>query len=186
MTGLTPKQEAAAQAYVERGDKTDAYRSAYDTSGMKPETVNRAAFELFENPKIAARVKELREAHLKRHNVTVDRVLAEYAKLAFLDIRRAFDADGNLIPIHQLDDATAAAISGLEVDKKVSKMTDENGDPMVESYLHKIKFSDKKGALDSLAKTFGMFSDGSVNVSVNTQPLPEQDKALLEEYAKGE
>ena len=40
----------------------------------------------------------------------VDRVLTEYAKLAFLDIRKAFDEDGNLKPIHELDDDTAAAI----------------------------------------------------------------------------
>ena len=113
-------------------------------------------------------------------------MLAEYAKIAFLDIRKAFDGSGNLIPIHELDDSTAAAISGLDVDKKVSKMTNENGEPVVESYLHKIKLSDKKGALDSLAKTLGMFSDGNVNVSVNTQPLPEQDKSLLAEYAKAD
>ena len=106
--------------------------------------------------------------------------------MAFLDIRKAFDENGILKPIHELDDDTAAAISGLEVDKKVSKMTDENGEPMVESHLHKIKLSDKKGALDSLAKTLGLFTDGSVNVNVSTQPLPEQDRSLLAEYAKGD
>ena len=110
----------------------------------------------------------------------------EYARLAFLDIRKAFDEGGNLIPIHELDDDTAAAITGLEVDKKVSKMTDENGEPLVESHLHKIKFSDKKGALDSLAKCLGMFADGSVTVNVNGTPLPEQDRALLAEYGKAD
>ena len=77
MTDLTPKQEAAAQAFVECGDKSEAYRRAYDTSNMKPETVNREAFRLFENPKIATRVKELQAIQMERHNVTVDSLTRE-------------------------------------------------------------------------------------------------------------
>ena len=168
---LTPKQELFAQKYVETGNASEAYRLSYAAGNMKPETVNRTAKELLDNPKIAARLAELAARQLKRHDVTIDRVLAEYAKLAFLDIRKAFDADGNLIPIHALDDDTAAAIAGLEVDKKVSKTTDENGDPVVESYLHKIKLSDKKGALDSLAKHLGMFVDRTEITGKDGAPL---------------
>ena len=47
--------------------------------------------------------------------ITADRVLKEIARPAFLDIRKAFNADGSLKPIHDLDDDTAAAIAGLEV-----------------------------------------------------------------------
>lgn len=183
---LTPKQAKFAQKYIELSNASEAYRQSYDANNMKPESVWAEASRTLANPLVASRIMELQEQHRERHGVTVDRVYKEYAKLAFLDIRKAFDEHGNLIPIHQLDDDTAAAISGLEVDKKVSKMTDENGEPMVESYLHKIKLSDKKGALDSLAKSLGMFSDGNVNVNVNTQPLPEQDKSLLAEYAKAD
>jgi phage terminase small subunit len=183
---LTPKQEAFCLRYIETGNATEAYRLSYDAEDMKPASISRKAFELLENVKITAYIAELKARQIKRHDVTIDRVIAEYAKLAFLDIRKAFDENGNLKPIHELDDDTAAAVSGLEVDKKVSKMADENGEPMVESYLHKIKLSDKKGALDSLAKTLGMFSDGNVNVNVNTQPLPEKDQSLLAEYAKAD
>lgn len=196
-SALTLKQEAAALAYIECGDKSEAYRRAYDTQNMKPETINRAAFELFDNPKITARVNELKAMHAKRHEVTVDRVLKEYARLAFLDIRKAFDESGNLKPIHELDDDTAAAISGLEVEvKRVAGEADEEleGQPHGGSLrrqhgttarLHKIKLSDKKGALDSLAKYLAMFSDTAVTVNV-TNALPENDKALLSEYAKAD
>lgn len=183
---LTPKQEKFALRYVELGNASEAYRQSYDAQNMKPESVWAEASRTMANPLVSARIMELQEEHRARHGITVDRVLQEYGKIAFLDIRKAFDEKGNLIPIHQLDDDTAAAISGLDVDKKVSKMTDANGEPMVESYLHKIKLSDKKGALDSIAKSLGMFSDASVNVTVGTQPLPEQDKSLLEEYAKAD
>jgi len=74
---LTPKQEAFCQAYIETGNASEAYRSSYNASNMKPETVNRTAKELLDNPKIAARIKQLQESHQKRHNVTVDSLLAE-------------------------------------------------------------------------------------------------------------
>jgi phage terminase small subunit len=179
MTELTPKQEAFCLRYLETGNASEAYRLSYDADGMATATVNRKAKELLDNGKIAARLEMLRARHMKRHDVTVERVLAEYAKLAFVDIRNAFDADGILKPIHELDDATAAAISGLEVDKKVSKFTDENGEPMVESHLHKIKLSDKRAALDSLAKYLKMFSDNAVNVNVHMTATKEQRDAAV-------
>ena len=154
--GLTPKQEAFCQRYIETGNATEAYRLAYDAKGMKPSSVSRKAFELLENVKITAYLADLKARQLKRHDVTVDRVLAEYAKLAFLDIRKAFDADGNLRPIHELDDDTAAAIAGLEVE---ALFEGRGADRELTGRLHKLKLSDKKGALDSLAKHLGMFID---------------------------
>lgn len=186
MTDLTPKQEAFCKKYLELGNASEAYRQCYEADGMSNEAIWVEASRLLDNPTVALRVNELKELQQKRHNVTIDRVVAEYAKLAFLDIRKAFDESGNLKPVQEMDDSTAAAISGLEVDKRISSFADEEGKPLVESHLHKIKLSDKKGALDSLAKYLGMFSDGNVNVNVNTQPLPEQDKATLAEYGKAD
>lgn len=194
---LTPKQEAFCQRYLETGNASEAYRLAYDAEKMKPETVNRAAFEVLENPKIAARIAELKARQLKRHDVTVDRVLAEYSKLAFLDIRKAFDADGNLKPVHELDDDTAAAIAGLEVEvKRVPGESDEDleGQPHggalkrqhgTTARLHKIKLSDKRAALDSLARHLGMFVDKSE--VTHRKPISEMtDEELDAEIAEYE
>lgn len=84
MTNLTPKQERFAQLYIELGNASEAYRQSYDTSRMKPTTVNRKAKELLDNGKIAARIDELRAELQKRHAVTVDSISAE------LDEDRAF------------------------------------------------------------------------------------------------
>lgn len=77
MPRLTPKQERFCEIYVEKGNASAAYRKAYNATGMKPATVNRAAFELLENPKIGARVAELQAAAQKRHEVSVDSLLRE-------------------------------------------------------------------------------------------------------------
>ena len=59
---LTPKQEQFAQAIALEGmNKSDAYRSAYDTSRMTDKTVNEKASLLASNDKVRARIKELGE-----------------------------------------------------------------------------------------------------------------------------
>ncbi|MGL4517053.1 MAG: terminase small subunit [Shewanella sp.] len=83
---LTPKQENFCMAYLELGNASAAYRSAYNTATMLPESVNRKAKEAMDNPKIARRIQELRVPIMQRHNVTIDSLIAELeeARLAAL------------------------------------------------------------------------------------------------------
>lgn len=74
---LTEKQEKFCQVYIETGNASEAYRKAYNAEKMKTETVNTKAFELLRNGKITDRVNELKERHAKRHDCTVDDLLAE-------------------------------------------------------------------------------------------------------------
>lgn len=75
--GLTIKQEAFCEKYIETGNASEAYRQSYDAGNMKPESVNRKAKELLDNGKIAARVAELRAKLEKTHSVTVASLIAE-------------------------------------------------------------------------------------------------------------
>lgn len=77
MASLTLKQEVFCQAYIETGNASEAYRTAYAADKMKPETVNRNAKALLDNNKITTRVAELRGEIKDRHNVTVDSLIAE-------------------------------------------------------------------------------------------------------------
>jgi len=72
---LTIKQEKFAQLVVELGDNSKAYRGAYDASRMKPETVHRSAKALMDNPKVAARIDQLRAEAAKAHRCTVESLL---------------------------------------------------------------------------------------------------------------
>lgn len=74
---LTPKQEAFAQAYVELGNASEAYRRAYNAGNMKTETIHVKACELLGNGKVADRVAELQENVQRVHNVTVASLIAE-------------------------------------------------------------------------------------------------------------
>jgi phage terminase small subunit len=58
---LTLKQEEFAKKIVEGMNQADAYRSTYSASKMSDNAVYREASLLAANPKVAQRVKELRE-----------------------------------------------------------------------------------------------------------------------------
>jgi len=156
---LTAKQETACLKYLECGDKSKAYRHAYNTENMKPETINRSAHELFEeNPKITARMKELRAGIEKRTEITVDRVLNELALLGFanmLDYVRITDGGEPFINLSDLTREQAAAIS----ETLVEDYFEGRGEDARQVRKVKIKFYDKRAALEAIGKHLGMFKD---------------------------
>lgn len=104
---LTPKQEKFCQAYVETGNASEAYRRSYNVSKMKAATVNRAAKELMDNPKITARVSILLEGMKERHEVTTDSIsmeleLARKRSMVFGDHSAAVSASMGKAKLHGL------------------------------------------------------------------------------------
>ena len=75
MRRMTPKQERFCQLYVQIGNASEAYRQSYDCSRMKSETIHRCAHELLQNPKITARITQLRDLAQIASGVTVERVV---------------------------------------------------------------------------------------------------------------
>lgn len=78
---LTLKQENFCQFYVDlEGNASEAYRMAYDTSNMRPESVWTEASNLLSNPKVTPRISEIREMRTKESSVqrnTIERVLMD-------------------------------------------------------------------------------------------------------------
>ena len=129
MAGLTPKQEAFAMAYVETGNASEAYRRSYNAEKMKPETVNRTAKEQLDNPKIAARLAELKAAHVERHEITVDDLIRE------LEEARSIAMAGERQQPAAMVAATMgkAKILGLVQDKVDARLTGPDGGPIEHS-----------------------------------------------------
>ncbi len=131
MASLTIKQEAFCQAYIETGNASEAYRTAYAADKMKPESINRKAKELLDNGKIAARVAELQGEIKQRHNVTVDSLLKELE-----EARKA--ALGAETP--QASAAVAATMSKAKLtglDKQVIEHIGKDGGPIqVVNFTH--------------------------------------------------
>ena len=145
--GLTPKQERFIQEYLIDLNATQAAIRA----GYSQKTAHPMGAENLRKPTIAAAITKAQLERAKRTEITQDRVLEEYAKLAFLNPKHFYDDKGQLIPIHELPDEVAAALTGMDITTAYNK-ENETFDT-----IKKIKYSDKKGALDSLAKHLGMF-----------------------------
>ena len=82
---LTKKQEEFAQQWYATGNKTEAYRRAYNCAGMSESTINKRASELSLDGKIAGRFSELQKAGQEETKTTVrdlDAMLKDAVELA--------------------------------------------------------------------------------------------------------
>ena len=116
---LTIKQETFCQLYVETGNASEAYRGAYNAQRMKNETVWRSASELMDNPKVSARIEQLKEEHRKRHQVTVDSLMFE--------LQEAFDLAKDLVQPNVMIQATMSKAKLAGLDKQVIEHLDPTG-----------------------------------------------------------
>ncbi len=118
MSKLTDKQEAACQAYIEcNGNKSEAYRQAYNAKNMKPQTIWQEASALFNLPHVTKRVLELKALHAERHNVTVDTITRE------LDENREVGRAEGQSAAMTAATLGKAKIHGLITDKQETKAT---------------------------------------------------------------
>lgn len=72
-SGLTVKQEAYCQRLAEGLSATEAYRLAYDASGMKANVVNNEAWRLSARPDIAKRTADLIAEKQARNSIFTER-----------------------------------------------------------------------------------------------------------------
>ncbi len=73
---MTIKQELFAQAYIETGNASEAYKRAYNTQA-NANTVNRKASQLLKHPEVIKLLADLQAIHRQRHTITIDHILQE-------------------------------------------------------------------------------------------------------------
>lgn len=86
LAGLTSKQESFVSYCFSGMNDAEAYRAAYDCSGMQDTTIHQRAHELTKNGKVAARLRELRdkrdEQSILASNLTREWITQGLMKLA--------------------------------------------------------------------------------------------------------
>lgn len=143
---LTAKQKLFVEEYLIDLNASAAARRA----GYAKKRADQIGFENLKKPEISKAIQQAMGERSERTEITQDRVLQEYARLAFLDPRKLADENGNLLPLHKLSDDVAAAIAGLDA----KRMAGEDGDSCE---ILKYKFVDKRASLSDVAKHLGMF-----------------------------
>jgi len=150
---LTAKQEAFAQAIITEPTLSDAYRSAYDCSGMTSKSVNERASVDSKAVKIASRVAELRDRVSKAADVTLDRWMREQARIAYADPLDIYQEDGTLKPLSQMSSDARAAIASIETESR----TYGSGEDAEEFTIKKVKLHNKTAAQDSIGRALGAY-----------------------------
>jgi phage terminase small subunit len=155
---LSPQRLLFAQEYaVDLNAKKAALRAGYAES-----TAEKYAAMLLKNTQIQEAVKQVMKDRADRLQITQDRVLEEYAKIAFSDIRDfvdfrtektvvGYDEEGqpiidykNIVDVRPSDQVDGRIINEISISKDGTL---------------KFKLHDKKGALDMIGKHMKMFTE---------------------------
>jgi len=145
---LTPKQERFCREYILDFNATEAARRA----GYSPKTANEQGSQLLRITKVSEFIKSLQDTlNTKiesKYSLSREKVLDQYYRLAFSDIRDLYDDLGRMKNIKDLDYDTAASIASLE-SQELNVGMEQVGT------IKKLKIVDKKTALDSISKVMG-------------------------------
>lgn len=119
--GLTEKQEKFCQVFVETGNASRAYRESYDVKTTNQNTIAVKASNMLDETKINLRIASLKEKHSKRHNVTVDSLIAE------LEEARIAALTAETVQASAATGATMGKAKLLGLDKQLIELSGEIG-----------------------------------------------------------
>lgn len=128
------------RAYAKDANGTGAARRA----GYAPVSASKQGARLRQNPEVAAALERREAVREQRLRITADRVLEEFARIAFADIRdyATWGPDGvSLRPVEEIAADASAAIA---------EISGHGAAP-------RLKLHDKKAALNALARHLGIF-----------------------------
>ena len=158
---LTINQEKFAQEVVRCGKQEEALVIAYPTcKKWQHESIRVKASRMMGKANISVRIAQLQDEAASRNKITVDRVLKEYAKLAFTDLPGIIKFDGVKMMVEDFDNLTAnqrACIQSFKVKTEQVLDYDDNGKPqMTPVSMVEVKLYSKQAALDKLSEFMGI------------------------------
>ncbi len=147
---LHPQHKRFALAYIACLNTAEAARRA----GYSVRTARAQGADLLTRPYIQAAIERFAAKQFQAMELTADRVLKEMARLAFHDPRKLFNDAGELLPVSQWDDDTAAAVAGIEV---VELFAGSGKNRTLIGQLKKVRFWSKNTSLDQLGRHLTLF-----------------------------
>lgn len=144
--GLNAMQQRFVLEYLVDLNATQAAIRA----GYSQKTAGAQAHDLLKKPEIQEAIAAARDATSRRLELTREDCIRQYQRIAFSDPRKLFSPGGGILPITDLDDDTAAAVQGYEIEYRQIDGADAPPVPVL-----KIKWADRKGALDSIMRSQG-------------------------------
>ena len=142
MSKLTPKQQTFAQEYLASLNATQAAIRA----GYSVKTAYSQGQRLLKNVEVQAVIQGIRAKLIQKTDIAIERILEEYRRIAFSDIRSVMEWSKTRITLKdsgELTDEDSAMIA------EISETTSQHGGSI------KIKLHDKLRALEGIRKMLG-------------------------------
>ncbi len=133
-------------------------RAAMRACGFSEKSIEGYQHRLFNHPDVLKEIDRRRQSMVRRTDVTRERIIQEYAKIAFANFGDLLEIneDGSaILDLAGITDEQRAALSEFQVDE----YKDGKGEDAREVKKYKVKFHDKKAALDALAKIMGYLTE---------------------------
>lgn len=145
------RRKLFVEAYLTNGGNAS---QAAVAAGFSVKTAGAAGSRLLKHVEVLTLIQQRRKVVIEKMELTTERTLREIARLAYVDPRKFFHADGRPKEITELDDDTAAALAGMEVTEEWSGT---GADRVQTGVTKKYKLADKNAALEKAMKHLGEY-----------------------------
>ena len=176
-TSAKSQQDSSANTASNKAKPLSAAHTRFVAGYLKTRNGTKAylaaGYNCSENAAATASYRLLRQAHIREAieqassetleqakaetGITLERTLREIGRLAFFDVRQLLNPDGSPKALTDLDDDTAAAVAGLDVQSM--ELGGEEGKAAINAFIKKYKLSDKRAALDMLMRHLGGYKE---------------------------
>lgn len=172
---MNARQRLFVVEYLKDRNASQAYqRAGYKARGNSAEV---CAYQLLRRPQVAAEIARLEGELLGKAKeclgLSFERLTLEVVRRAFFDPRKLVHEDGRPKELHELDDDTASAIAGIELEEIYAGRGEERTSI---GRIHKFKLVDRKAFVDMGLKVIGGYKED------NKQNNPGES---LAEFLKG-
>lgn len=148
---MTIRQLAFVNEYLLTGNAAEAYGKVYRVENKQVARVN--ACRLLANVSIQNYIRKHQQKMEKKTTVTVERVIAELAKIGFANIQDFITADNQVQDLSTVKRSKAAAVSQIKTRKRIFRKDGEE----TETVETEFRLHDKIAALEKLGKHLGAF-----------------------------
>lgn len=153
MSKLSPKSALFVKHYRIDRNATKAAIAA----GYSEKTAAQTGYKLLRKAQIKREIECLDAELAKELDLSAEWVLRRLMRRANFDVRKFYHDDGRLKEVKELDEETAFALQGIEVEKLYEHFS--KGQAKATGTLTKVKFADRDRALELLGRHLKLFVD---------------------------
>ncbi|MDJ1501828.1 terminase small subunit [Xanthocytophaga agilis] len=148
---MTVKQLAFVNRYLVTGNATQSYMDVYGVESK--EVANANAYRLLAKQSIQDYIKKHQKQMEKKTGITVEKVIAELAKIGFSNIQDYITDENTVEDLSKIRRRKAAAVSSVKTKKRIFR----KGDEETETIETEFRLYDKISALEKIGKHLGAF-----------------------------